>query len=232
MSIKRLFARTLTLIFLCSATLFSQENPPKKTGGQPPPVVSAAQEFPVTLRQNVVAGKTPVGTKVEARLTLATLISGKVAPEGAIFSGVVVESTAKSETGPSRLSVRVDSIHWKTESAPIKAYLTSWYYPVLMPSINNDTSSQHLDGAHGGTAMRGSRPGTPPTAPFPNASQQGADVPMQPASNVSDHRVEMKDVESERATDGTVSISSSRANLKLDKSTTYVLATGELTASK
>src|SRR5277367_4444886 len=54
--------------------------------------VASVQEFPVTMRQNVKAGKTPVGTKVEAKLTTATLVKGAVIPAGAIFSGEVVES--------------------------------------------------------------------------------------------------------------------------------------------
>ncbi len=51
------------------------------------------------MRQNVVAGKTPVGTKVEAKLTIATLVKGTVIPEGAVFSGEVVDSVAKSGHG-------------------------------------------------------------------------------------------------------------------------------------
>src|SRR5277367_862904 len=54
--------------------------------------VASVQEFPVTMRQNVKAGKTPVGTKIEARLTIATLVNGAVIPAGAIFSGEVFAS--------------------------------------------------------------------------------------------------------------------------------------------
>src|SRR6266403_2589125 len=66
----------------CSAALFGQEKPAGVVG---------VREFPVTLRQNVVAGKTPVGTKVEAKLTVATLVDGAVIPRDATFSGEVVE---------------------------------------------------------------------------------------------------------------------------------------------
>jgi len=37
---------------------------------------AAALEFPVVLQQNVVAGKTAVGAKVQAKLTIATLLHG------------------------------------------------------------------------------------------------------------------------------------------------------------
>ena len=50
-----------------------------------------------------------------------------------------------------------------------------------------------------------------------------------PVFTVSKQRVLMKDIESERRGDGAVAITSQRLNIKLDKLTTYVLATGELT---
>jgi hypothetical protein len=42
----------------------------------------------------------------------------------------------------------------------------------------------------------------------------------------------MKDVESSVDAEGNVALTSTRANLKLDKSTTYVLATGDLPVEK
>jgi len=233
MSVKTIAAGSLLMAVFCPMALLCQQKAdPKEV--HPPPIASATQEFPVTMRQNVIAGKTPVGTKVEARLAIATLMAGKVIPEGAIFSGVVVESMARSAETPSRLSIRVDSVQWKKESAPVMAYLTSWYYPIRMPG-NDDVSGEPPVGIHGDVGMQrgtGSRSGPTGAQPFPSGTQQGPDVPSAPTSNISDHRVEMKDVESERAGDGTLSISSSRINIKLDKSTTYVLATGQLAASK
>ncbi|HUB02906.1 MAG TPA: hypothetical protein VL983_09480 [Terriglobales bacterium] len=225
--------RLLVTMFLGAAALSSQEKTNQQTAVHPPPIASAAQEFPVNMRQNVIAGKTPVGAKVEARLTMATLMSGKVVPEGAVFSGVVVESAARSASNPSRLGIRMDSVQWKKDSVAVKAYLTSWYYPFLL-TANNDSSNEQLGGIHGdvGIARGSGSRGGPGAPPYPNTPQQGVDVPSQPTSNVSDHRVEMKDVESQRASDGSLSIRSSRVNIKLDKSTTYVLATGELAASK
>jgi len=176
------------------------------------------QEFPVTMRQNVAAGKTPVGTKVEARLTIATLVKGAVIPEGAIFRGEVIESVAKSKAEPSRLAIRVDSVQWKKESRPMKLFLTVWYYPILM---GEDAQTREGDNS-------------PPIMQNPNA--QGFPNPRTPpdlfpqTSRLSETRITMKDVESSRAVDGTITLTSSKSNLKLDKSTTYVLANGDLGA--
>src|SRR5271167_2112520 len=64
---------------------------------QAPPTPSssfAGLEFPVIMRQKVVAGTTKVGTKVEAKLAVATLVNGVVVPQDAILSGEVIESAA------------------------------------------------------------------------------------------------------------------------------------------
>ena len=201
----------------CSIAVFAQTKSSAKL-----------QEFPVTLRQNIVAGKTPVGEKVEANLTLATLVDGKVIPEGATFSGEVVASIARTEDQPSRLAIRMNSVRWKKGSVPVIAYVTNWYYPVELI-----TEGPHPDrGIHGDIDIQagGSRPIPPASQPTPRRVD-GAETggSSSPASKLSDHRVLMKDVDSATADDGTITISSTRSNLKLDKSTTYVLATGNLT---
>lgn len=227
MSVRAIVAGSLLIAVFCSRALFCQQNTDQQKEVQPSAIASATQEFPVTMRQNIIAGKTPVGTMVEARLAIATLMAGKVIPEGAIFSGVVTESTAKTESSPSRLGIRMSSVQWKKDSAPVTAYLTSWYYPVRM------TMNEESNGIHGDIGMQsGSRPVAPPSRPYPTNTEQGPDLPSSPSSNLSDHRIEMKDVWSQRYSDGTLSISSSRFNIKIDKSTTYVLATGELPAGK
>ena len=71
------------------------------------------------MRQNVAAGTTSVGTKVQAKLAVATLVDGMVVPRDAVLSGEVTESVAKSATDPSRLAVRMDSAQWKKGPAPI-----------------------------------------------------------------------------------------------------------------
>src|SRR5579862_5301981 len=94
-------------------------------------------ELPVIFQQGVTAGKTAVGTKVQAKLSIATLINGVVFPRNSILSGGVVESAAKTKNEPSRISIRMDSVNSKEKSAPIKLYLTSWYYPSVSESGQN-----------------------------------------------------------------------------------------------
>ena len=135
----RAVGRVLLTVVLGCAALLGQQTFSQPTPGQPTPAASGssgALEFPVIMRQNVVAGTTPVGTKVQAKLAVATLVDGVVVPRDAVLSGEVTESVAKSATDPSRLGIRMDSAQWKKGSAPIvlslasKLYLTAWYYPV------------------------------------------------------------------------------------------------------
>ena len=211
---------------VCSAALWGQ------TGGPSNP--SAEPEFPVTLQQTITSGKTPVGTKVQAKLAIATLVNGTVIPRNAVLIGEVIASVAKSATNPARLAVRMDSARWKNGSAEIKAYLTRWYYPL------KDESGQNLQ--YGPTQSpksswdgKGQYPdqNSPAYKPFPGSdSQRPSSVPETPSSTTSNHRVLMKDVESAADNDGTLAIVSKRSNIKLDKLTTYVLAAGDLPSAK
>jgi hypothetical protein len=203
-----------------------------------PPSSPPGLEFPVVMRQNVVAGKTPVGAKVQAKLTLATLVNGVVIPQDAILSGEVTESAAKSATGPSRLAIRMDSAQWKNGSASIKVYLTPWYYPASLLT-SQDLDEPSATTAHPKIYNRGATypdSNNPATQPFPdrggdNNNHAGPASPA-PASSTSPSRVLMKDVESTRQTDGAVALTSKRSNIKLDKTTTYVFATGDLLPAK
>jgi len=181
------------------------------------------------MRQNVVAGLTPVGSKVEAKLTIGTLVSGKVIPAGAVLSGEVLASEPKTAAGPSRLAIRVDSARWKHDSVSVQAYLTPWYYPVRL-TPGDDYPAEQRNRIHGdvGVTMGGSRPVEPISRPYPTATNPGADYPTAPNSTLSDHRVKMKDVDLIHMDGGGIAIISSHSNLKLDKTTTYVLATGDL----
>ena len=181
------------------------------------------QEYPVTFRQSVVAGKTPVGAKVEARLELATLVKGTVIPEGAIFSGEVIESAAKTAAEPSRLAIRMDSVQWKKGSASIKAYLTAWYYPPRL-----EAGELSADSGDVGLNPRATRDSTGSSPRFPPAPPSAPIPPL----GVSDKRLVIKDVESTRQSDGVVTLSSKRMNIKLDRSITYVLAAEEPPAVK
>jgi hypothetical protein len=234
----RVIRHAVLTIVLGSATALSQQ-----TTGQPTSAAhssSGALEFPVIMRQNVAAGTTPVGTKVQAKLAVATLVDGVVVPRDAVLSGEVTESVAKSTTDPSRLAIRMDSAQWKKGSAPIvlslasKLYLTAWYYPVAEMRAP-DLSDESPDG----TPQSWKRRNRPPTFPDPNAPASepfpgrgaGTDpgsLPPSPASIISKHRALMKNVESTRNSDGAVSLTSKSFNIKIDKLTTYVLATGDL----
>lgn len=201
-------------------------------------------EFPVVMRQNVVAGKTPVGTKIQAKLAVATLVNGVVIPQDAILLGEVIESAPKSATEPSRLAIRVDSAQWKKESMPIvfplasKVYLTAWYYPVETPAAQ-DFPEGLPEGPRGGTRHRGGsvpypNPGPQDSPPYSRGNTDETTKPATPAPSpaVSPHRVLMKNIKSTRGNDGSVTLTSNRSNIKLDKSTTYVLAVGDLLSAK
>jgi hypothetical protein len=180
--------------------------------GQQTPA-NPATEFPVLMRQDIIAGKTTVGTKVEAKLVLGTLLNGTVIPKNAILSGEVIESVAKSPTEPSRLAVRMDSVQWKNGSAPVEPYLTSWYYPAraITPDIADRPTASHYD------------PTSPIYEPLP-----GSENSPRPVPNPTNRRVLMKNVEGLRRDDGGVVITSKIFNIKINKSTNYVLAASEL----
>lgn len=227
-------------VVLGSAALFGQTTPGQPTSAATSP--QAAIELPVTMRQKVAAGKTAVGTEVQAKLAVATLVDGVVVPRDALLSGEVTESVAQSVNSPSRLAIRIDSAQWKNGAAPIvlslapKVYLTAWYYPVAMPT-NQDSSSGPPDALNhprplGGTsAYPGPRNPTAPQFPDPDPGRD-RDTGLAPPSNISQHRVLMKDVESTRSTEGAVTLTSEHSNIKLDKATTYVFATADRLPTK
>lgn len=211
-------------IVLASVSLLGQVTPA-------PPAANASQaaiEFPAIMRQNVAAGKTPVGTKVEAKLQAATLMNGTVIPKDAILSGEVTESVAKSATDPSRLAIRMDSVQWKTGSAPLKVYLTAWYYPtaILAPQ---DLSYGPTDAQHTPRTWNGDGPYYDPKSPaYQPLPGNPKDKDPSATPSTSTHRVLMKDVESQHASDGAIVITSAHSNIKIDKATTYVLTTGDV----
>lgn len=194
------------------------------------PIPSGAHEFPAVMRQNVVAGATPVGTKIQARLVIATLVDGVVIPRDAVLSGEVTESVAKSKSDPSRLAIRLDSAQWKNGSAPIKAYLTAWYYPP--EPLAEQNLAYHPDYSQSPKGWNGAGtypdPNNPASQPFPGRDSnkdQGPEA-ASPASNISKHRLLMKNVDATRQDDGAVTLTSAHSNIKLDKVTTYVLISG------
>jgi hypothetical protein len=222
--------KAVSILVLCvfpSVRILSQQKPAASAN-------RGTQEFPVVMEQNVAAGKTPVGSKIRAKLEVATLIGGTVVPRNAVFSGEVIESAAKTATDPSRLAIRIDSVLWKKGSAPVNAYLTAWYYPT------RDATGQDLQYGPTQPANRTWNgqgqypdPNSKVYKPFPGSdSGNDASAPNTPSSTSSNHRVLLKDVESAKNSDGVIAIVSKSTNIKLDKLTTYVLATGDLLPAK
>jgi hypothetical protein len=211
--------------FCLAASLFGQ-GPPAAKGATAPPPVAAVEEFPVVMEQQIIAGRTLVGTKVAARLVMATLVNGKVIPRDAVFLGEVVESTAKTSSEPSRLSIRMDSAEWKGGSAAIRVYLTSRYYPITL-AAGPDLQYRPEQPAQKTWNGMGQYPDpkSPVYQPFPAATDADK-APAEGAPNpvLSKRPVAMKDVEAERNPAAGITLVSARSNLKLDKLTTYILA--------
>jgi hypothetical protein len=190
-------------------------------------------EFPASLQGKVVAGSTPVGAEVRARLAMATLMEGVVIPQDALIFGHVEQSVAKSNDAPAILKIKFESARWKKGSTPLTLYLAGCYYPVEFRSPADNPS-----GLHGevGLTMGGAPPDTFPRAGggMPNsgglstmdASGQGTYPDPRPSVTVSEvakHWVRMEKVETVVAPDGSLQITSHEKTLKLDKGTTYLL---------
>lgn len=222
----------LTLVLVMAlASAFGQQKPASSSSSGPS---SGAREFPVTMQQNVTAGKTPPGTKVQAKLEVATLVDGAVIPRNAVFSGEVIESVAKTKTEPSRIAIRMDSVQWKGSSAAVKMYLTAWYYPVH-EQMGQDLQYGPQQSAKGTWNGQGQYPdpNSKSYKPFPGSDtdKKNSTVPDTPNATTSNRRVPMNDVESASGADGTLTLISKRTNIKLDKLTTYVFS-GDVTAPK
>ena len=203
--------------------------------GQQNVTAPGIREFPVILQQSVVAGKSAVGSKVRAKLEIATLVNGTVFPRNSLLTGEVIESSAKTAINPSRLAIRMDSIQWKKQSSKIKVYLTGWYYPTTAEAGQNlrygppqsPTRTWNGQGAY-------PSPNSGSYKPFPGSDSDSdkESVPETASTKISDHPVLMKDAEATRAVDGTLELTSRRSTIKLDKLTTYVFAAGSLSEKK
>jgi hypothetical protein len=217
----------VSVIVVCCGSLVSQQ-------GSVASGPASVKEFPVNLKQNITAGGTPVGTRVQAKLTAATFVDGIVFPKNTIFSGQVTESTAQSADRPSRIGICMESAQWKNGSAPVKLYLTAWFYPMIAARGQDlsygppQSPTKTWNGA--GTYPD---PNSPASQPFPSGDTSGAAsaAPEAQVYSLSKQRVLMKDVSPERSSDGGIAIASRSFNLRLDKVTAYVLATGELPAA-
>lgn len=209
----------------------------------PAPSTPSGLEFPVILRQKIEAGKTLAGTRVEAKLVVATLVSGVVIPQDAILSGEVVESVPRSGRDPSRLAIVLDSAKWKNGSThgssalPARVYLTAWYYPLaIAPQESPDLPSGPMvnNRQHQGGAAPYPNPNTQDSPAYPrgNTDPRNNPAPDKPLARISEHRELLKNVDTATGGSGVLTLTSTRSNIKLDKATTYVFATADLGAKK
>jgi hypothetical protein len=214
----RTVLRALILCGVVSVGLFGQGGVPGKT-----------PEFPVILEQSVTSGKTPVGSKIQAKLIIATLLNGTVIPRNAMLSGEVTESVAKKGTDASRLAIRMDSVQWKAGSSAVRVYFTGWYYPSL------DEAGQDLQYGPQQSAQRTWNgqgqypdPNSHVYRPFPSGdSDKDPSGPDTSSSTMAKNSVLIRDVEVQHGTDGAIVLTSKRSNIKLERYTTYVVSTGD-----
>src|ERR1700685_3777206 len=78
---KAILAGQVALVIVLGSAVLRSQQPPAA------PTPSVPRDFPVIMRQNVVAGTTAVGTKVQAKLVIATLVDNVVIPRDAMLSG-------------------------------------------------------------------------------------------------------------------------------------------------
>ncbi len=221
----------LAFTVICSATLFSQQTPAAAASSTP---TAAATDLPVIFQQKIEAGKTPVGTKIQAKLDMATLVNGTVIPRNAVLSGEVLESVARTKTESSRVSIRVDSAQWKNGTATLKLYLIPWYYPPVIDTAPNlQYGPQQSDKRTWNGMGQYPDPNSPAYRPFPKGadSDQASSDPNSSTSTGPRHRVRIKNVEAQRTSNGVITLLSAHSDIKLDKATTYVLAGNDLTAT-
>jgi hypothetical protein len=206
----------LGLLSVCPAVLAQQASPAAPM---------QRLELPVILRQKVVAGVTPVGSMVEAKLQIATLISGTVVPQGAILSGHLEQSAKKSGDAPSRVKIKFDSAKWKKGTAPLEVYFTGCFYPVLTSADRDRSANDAGYGSISRPAEAGDGQYPPPPGPKPGQIPQGfgPDVPMPIATRVSSHWVRPLGADAVFETDGSIALESPLHDIKLDKETTYML---------
>lgn len=218
--------RYIWLIHVFVGVLAVAQQPKTNSGAHP------VQEFPVVLQENVIAGKTPVGTPVHTKLMLATLVNGVVVPQDAVLSGRVEESTPKTGPGPCRLKIHLDMAQWKGGSVPLNAFLTNIYYANRLietppnEALPDTSASSDLMLVHGGLQHQNSTDVESRRAAW---SRQSAGSPpsdqAHPAESsrweASVYRKPMRNVVLSRETNGSTAIVSPRDTIKLDKNTAY-----------
>jgi hypothetical protein len=187
------------------------------------------REFPVVLQQNVEAGKTPAGTKVQGKLAAATLFNGALIPKNAVASGVVLESESRKGEDRARLAIRMNTVTWNGGWAPLYAYLMPLYYPATeqavpnLPNESPDPDSRTLNGPN-----QSSQP--PMSRPFPGGGSEASEGAIPEVAILPSRPVRMKNVVLEPTSNGGIALVSEHAHIKLFKMTTYVFAADESAA--
>jgi hypothetical protein len=204
-----------------SAVVFAQQTPASS-----PPTL---REFPVILQQNVKTGKTPVGTKIQAKLAAATQFSGTIIPKNAVLSIVVTESVAKSAKDKARLEIRIDTATWDGGWSPLKAYLMPLYYPMTAQTRQSFPNGAAAPSA-GDEADQRTNSQSPMQRQFPGNNTEAAQEATPDVPTISSRPVRMKNVELVPASDGGIALVSEHANVNLYKLTTYIFAADESAA--
>ena len=211
----------------------SNERAPSADTGKSAALACVGCELPIILKQNVVAGKTAVGTKVDGQLVMATMVKTGVIPRDALISGEVIESVAKSSNSPSRLSIRMDLAQWKNGGVKFKGYLTAWYYPPAPMPPPNVSYVPPGDRRNWGGVDPTVDTTDPPNPAQRLSRQQDTSVNADaPATFISKNRVLMKNVNVASGAEGSIVLVSARSNIKLEKLTTYVFAVSEVLPDK
>src|SRR5436305_3504716 len=184
----------------------------------------ALHEFPLTLQQSVESGKAKIGTKVQAKLAVATLFHGVVIPRNALFSGVVIESDAKTAKDPAKLAIRMETAEWKDQSTSLTAYLIPLYYTTTsqaapdLPNGSPDPSSRTMNGEQANSPMQ---------RPVPSTDSQTSQAAIPDTPSSSNRPAPMKNVTLALADEAGDALVYEHANIKLYKLTTYVFAAHE-----
>lgn len=169
------------------------------SGAQTAPTATSPrdwQDFPLLLHAKLIAGRAHSGTSVQGKLLIATFVHGMVVPAGAMFTGVLEQSVAKSATTPSRLKVHITSASWRDQTIAVELYLANYYYPMPGQFL---TAAERME-FETGVGMR--------------RMNHRRDSKVHGAAGYP-QRVRMKGVEVERGEDGALAITSTDANLHL-----------------
>jgi hypothetical protein len=222
MLIRTMVARAVVVACLSAFSLSQQ--------AQAPSARPVLHEFPLTLQQSLESGKAAIGTKVQARLASPTKFQGTNIPRNAVFSGVVIESTAKGPKEPAKLAIRMEKAEWKEDSISLTAYLLPLSYSNTAPTAQGLPNES--PGPSSRTSGAGEDANSSMRVPFPTNDSQAAQAAIPEAPTLSSRPVQMKNVTVALADEGGAALVSEHNNIKLYKMTTYVFAATELPAKQ